>query len=37
MKKFDFNCANRQVGADDKQNYCGKPKLYFEIETLNNA
>tara|TARA_B100001093_G_C26676673_1_gene948588 strand:- start:105 stop:1076 length:972 start_codon:yes stop_codon:yes gene_type:complete len=30
--RFDFNGANSQIGADDKQSYGGNSKLYFQIE-----
>ena len=36
-KIFDFNGANSPVGADDKQSYGGKYKLYFEVEFSNKS
>ncbi len=33
---FDFNGANSPIGADDKQSYGGKSKLYFEIKLNKN-
>ena len=31
-KTFDFNGANSEVGAHDKDSYGGVPMLYFQIE-----